>query len=143
MTSSCCEFICLDKKDPEKSSFSTRQVITLILASILVLVIILCCICRFAQIKKEVEKRFQKRKSKRNQERAEEATSNIAFSEDLYVKMSVDMITKNEEIDTLKKQISVLEDQLESDEAPEEILKKNGSWKNLYDLHVDIKDPRN
>lgn len=82
-------------------------------------------------------------KSKRNQQTVvEEAPASIAFSEDLYVKMSVDMIDKNDEIDTLKRKITVLEDQLDTGEIsePTTLTRNDESWKNLYDLHVDIKD---
>lgn len=97
---------------------------------------------------------MKKMKSKRNQQTMEEVPSNIAFSEDLYVTMSVDMITKNDEIDTLKRQISVLEDQLDNGieehsnasslRNSQHILTKNDeSWKSLYVLQVDIKESAN
>ena len=88
-------------------------------------------------------------KLKRNQQIVEEVSSPTnAFSEDVYVKMSVDMIRKSEVIDELKKKICVLEDKLDSGEnsrrnsrSSEIILRSHEeSWKNLYDLHVDIKD---
>lgn len=91
-------------------------------------------------------------KSKRNQQIVEEVAPTSptnAFSEDIYVKMSVDMIRKSEVIDELKKKICVLEDKLDSGEnsrrnsrnSSEIILRSHEeSWKNLYDLHVDIKD---
>jgi flagellar basal body-associated protein FliL len=154
MSSFCCEFICLDKKESEKSNFTTSRVITLILASILILVIILCCICRFKHIKKEVDKQLKKMKSKRSQPQpAEEANANITFTEDLYVQMSVETINRNSMIDELKSKICVLEDKLDNSggnsngsslRTSQHILSKNDeSWKNLYDLHVDIKEDSN
>jgi cell division septum initiation protein DivIVA len=75
--------------------------------------------------------------------RTAERDPRVAFSEDLYLKMSVEMIEKNEEIVDLKKRISVLETQLNngegSQQSSEQILRAgNESWKEAYDLHVDL-----
>lgn len=114
---------------------------------------IICCVWRSKQIKEEVEKRIQAFKSKRNQQIVEEVSPSSpanAFTEDIYAKISVDVMRKNDVIDELKKKICVLEDKL--DEGEEEDTRRNSrnseiilrsheeSWKNLYDLHVDIND---
>ena len=59
--------------------------------------------------------------------------------------MSVEMIEKNEEITDLRKRIAVLESQLTDGEGSKktagQILRvNNDSWKDSYDLHVNIRD---
>jgi hypothetical protein len=130
----------------------------------LLLVIILCCICRFKHIKKQIEKQLKKMKARRNQPVVEPQVVlpppeepapivpvplSLSFHEELYAKVTAVRIPKNEEIDKLQHKISILEEHLEKEEnlSPsslrnsQQILKRNEeSWKNLYDLHVDFKE---
>jgi flagellar basal body-associated protein FliL len=153
MMSKCCEFLCLDKKEHEKSAFSTFHVISLLLLCIILILAGIWCGWRRKQIRAELEKRIAAFKSKRNQQIVEEVSPSsptTAFVEekekDIYVRMSVDMLRKSEVIDELKKKICVLEDKLEDSEEntrrnsrnSEIILRSHEeSWKNLYDMNVD------
>ena len=138
MGSSCCEFICLDGTltdgHENRKPLEVRKVLVFSLGLAGMIVVMSCCICFCKRIK-----------TKHVQSQPAEDASKLAFSEDLYLKMSVEMIEKNEEITDLRKRIAALESQLNGGErskkTTEQILRiNNDSWKDAYDLHVNIRD---
>lgn len=140
MGETCCEFTCLDDSlKTHEFRFEKKNVMRVtfacVLAVIATVVIASCLVCLCRRIK-----------VKRSRTRTEKRASNVEFSEDLYLKMSVEMIEKNEEINNLKKKILILETQLNaggSNVNYEHISNAHGnSWKDDYDLHVNISELR-
>lgn len=110
--------------------------ITFALAVVATFVVISCCTCHLSRCVKYLKNVSAERGSRRNQARTA-TTSSMNFSEDLYVKMSVDLIAKNEEIEGLKQRVAALERQLSvRGVVPSS---RDQSWKNCYDLQVAIK----
>lgn len=165
MGASCCEYTC--DADIVDDGFSSRQVSTLLLLTVALILLILLCIFRWRQVKEKIEKFIEKHKVKRNQDRVEPVTvdaptkvtfvqelekmfekkkangkietvsSNVTFNEELYLKMSAELAEKNEEIDELKVRIEALEKQLIHIE-PSKSDYEELSWRNSYDLQVEI-----
>jgi hypothetical protein len=97
----CCDFTCLDNElFFGVPSFLTIPVILTTFVSIL-LIVAFWCIYRF------------KKSNTRRQEWEDVAkVPSIVISENLYLEMSVDIIEKNDQIDQLRKKISLLQHQL-------------------------------
>lgn len=165
MGASCCEYTC--DADIVDDGFSSRQVSTLLLLTVALILLVLLCIFRWRQVKEKIEKFIEKHKVKRTQGRVEPVTvdaptkvtfvqelekmfekkkangkietvsSNVTFNEELYLKMSAELAEKNEEIDELKGRIEALEKQLIHIE-PTKSDYEELSWRNSYDLTVEI-----
>lgn len=171
MGASCCEYICPDDFSSD-DGFNSRTISSLLLLTLALILLIVCCIFRWRQIKEKIEKFIEKHKINRSQGRVEPTStdapqkvtfvqelekmfekqrakkahskidtlsSNVTFNEELYLKMSSELAEKNEEIDSLKRRIEVLETQITIVE-PSKSDYEELSWKNCYDLQVEIND---
>lgn len=74
MGASCCEYVC--DADISDDGFSSRQVSTLMLLTVALILLIVCCVLRWRQIREKIEKFLEKHKSKRAQSRVEPVQSN-------------------------------------------------------------------
>lgn len=137
---SCCEYICLDEKPPKEGEGANMKAITVIVVTMSLLLIFLCCLYLHRRYKKEIDAYIEMQRLKRAQRRVRRELQVVcarrAFNDDAQKKLSMELIAKNDEIDALKKRIAVLESQPNNRESEDS--NDEQDWRNSYDLEVEV-----